>query len=137
MQHGRRCIFQQSKLPHGKKIVTIPDYLYSYRVDNNDSLTHTVRGEKDLLQRINNFNETGKFYKSKGYFKNDSIRVSSLKDAISFYNKDMSADALKKLADSLGETELVNFRTIKLISDEEKQTLFRIRKPSCKIKVRV
>lgn len=49
----------------------------------------------------------------------------------------MSADALKKLADSLGETELVNFRTIKLISDEEKQTLFRIRKPSCKIKVRV
>lgn len=125
---GEDVYFNKVSYPTAKKIVTIPDYLYSYRVDNNDSLMHTVRGEKDLLQRINNFNETRKFYKNKGYFTHDSVRASFLREAISFYNKDMSAEALRKLADSLGESELVNFKTIKLLSGEEKQTLFRIRK---------
>lgn len=61
---GEDVYFNKVSYPTAKKIVTIPDYLYSYRVDNNDSLMHTVRGEKDLLQRINNFNETRKFYKN-------------------------------------------------------------------------
>ena len=130
---GEDVYFNKVSYPTAKKIVTIPDYLYSYRVDNNDSLMHTVRGEKDLLQRINNFNETRKFYKNKGYFKNDSVRVSFLMEAISFYNENMSSDALKKLTDSLGESELVNFKTIKLLSGEERQKLLRIRKPKCKI----
>lgn len=130
---GEDVYFNKVSYPTAKKIVTIPDYLYSYRVDNNDSLMHTVRGERDLLQRINNFNETREFYKNKGYFKQDWVRVSFLREAISFYNENMSADARKKLADSLGKSEIFNFRTIKLLSGEERQKLLRIRKPRCKI----
>ncbi|MGN1043841.1 MAG: glycosyltransferase family 2 protein [Acutalibacteraceae bacterium] len=123
---GEDVYFNKISYPTAKKIVTIPDYLYSYRVDNKASLMHTVHGENNSLQRINNFNETRKFYSKRGYFEKDFVRKNFLIDAISLYDKNMSKDTLKKLADSLGGSELINKETISLLSNYEKSILFRI-----------
>lgn len=123
---GEDVCFNKISYPTAKKIVTIPDYLYSYRVDNNTSLMHTVHGENDALQRIHNFNEARKFYSKRGYFKNDFVRRDFLKEALSFYNKDMSEKTIKKLANSLGGPELINPQTLCFLSGQEKLTLFHI-----------